>query len=488
MAYKNIRELMTLLEERGELKRIQYGADPYLEITEIADRVVKAGGPALLFENPKHAQFPLLINTFGSRERMALALGVGDSPDATRRAIQNISREYLKLIEQSGGLSLFDKVKMLPQLKTLADALPRTVGKAPCQEVVMDDPSFDPFPILTCWPEDGGPYITLPMVFTRDTATGALNCGMYRMQVYDSKTSGMHWQIHKDGARHHRQRQARCEPIPVAVALGGDPAVMFSSICPLPPDVNEMILAGLIRKKPVRMVKCKTNDLEVPAESEIVFEGYVDPDELRREGPFGDHTGYYSLADNYPVFHLTAVTHRRDAIYPATIVGRPPMEDCFMGEAVEQLFLPLMQKMLPEIEDAHMPFAGVFHNLMFLSIRKQYPGHARKVMNGIWGMGQAMTTKVIVVLDAGANLRDYGEVAWRTLNNIDPERDTQFILGPVDTLDHASRLVNYGSKVGIDATRKWPEEGFEREWPEELVMRPDIQKRVDDVWEDLNLL
>jgi len=481
MPFDNLRDFVADLERAGQLRRIRAEVDPRLEIAEIADRVVKRGGPALLFENPKGSRFPLLINAFGTRERMRRALGV--------ESIAAITADYLKLLEQGGGgeMSFFGKLKMLPQLKALADALPHTVSSGPCQEVVMRDPSFEPFPILTCWPGDGGPYITLPMVFTRDAESGALNCGMYRMQVFDATTSGMHWQIHKDGARHHRQRIAQGRRIEVAVALGGDPATIFASICPLPPDVNEMILAGLIRRKAVRMVKCRTCDLEVPAEAEIVFEGYVEPDERRREGPFGDHTGYYSLADDYPVFHLTCVTHRRDAIYPATIVGRPPMEDCFMGEAVEQLFLPVIQKIMPEVKDVHMPFAGVFHNMMLVSIDKRFPGHARKVMNGLWGMGQAMTTKVIVVFDKDTNIRDYGEAAWRALNNIDPERDTQFVLGPVDTLDHASRLPNFGSKAGIDATRKWPSEGFARDWPEEIRMDGEVKKRVDAMWGQLGL-
>lgn len=482
MAYENLREFVDELDRIGELKRIAQPVDPRFEITEIADRVVKAGGPALLFENPKDARFPLLINAFGTRDRMRRALGVDDT-----HTIQSISDDYLNLMERGPDLSFLEKLKMLPELKSIADSMPKTVTTAPCQEVEMDEPSFDPFPILTCWPDDGGPYITLPMVFTRDAESGMLNCGMYRMQIYDATTSGMHWQIHKDGARHHRQHRAKGERIDVSVAVGGDPAAIFSSICPLPPDVNEMILAGLVRRKAVRMVKCKTNDVLVPAESEIVFEGYVEADELRREGPFGDHTGYYSLADDYPVFHLTHVTHRRDAIYPATIVGRPPMEDCYMGEAVEQLFLPVMRKMLPEIVDVHMPFAGVFHNMMLVSIDKRFPGHARKVMNGVWGMGQAMTTKVIVVLDKDVDLRDYSEVAWRTLNNIDPERDTQFVMGPVDSLDHASRLLDFGSKVGIDATVKWKSEGFTREWPDEIVMSDDVKQRINAMWDSLEL-
>ena len=486
--YDNLGAFVAELERLGELKRISVPVDPHLEITEIADRVVKSGGPALLFEKPGDSPFPLLINAFGTRRRMARALGVEDgSPDEARSRIQALSQDYLKLMEQAGDLRLMDKLRLLPQLKSIADAMPQTVTRAACQEVVMENPSFDPFPILTCWPDDGGPYITLPMVFTRDAETGQHNCGMYRMQIYDSVTAGMHWQIHKDGARHHRQRVSEGKRIEVAVAVGADPATVFASICPLPPDVNEMILAGLIRRRAVRMVKCRTSDVMVPAESEIVFEGYVEPEETRLEGPFGDHTGYYSLAGQYPVFHLTAVTHRRNALYAATIVGRPPMEDCYMGEAVEQLFLPVMRKMLPEITDVHMPFAGVFHNMMLVAIDKRFPGHARKVMNGIWGMGQAMTTKVIIVLDKGVNLRDYEEVAWRTLNNIDPERDAQFVLGPVDTLDHASRLENFGSKVGIDATIKTPAEGFTRPWPDEVVMAPEVKAKIDGIWDSLGL-
>jgi 4-hydroxy-3-polyprenylbenzoate decarboxylase len=480
MRFENLRDFIAQLERDGELRRVRVPVSPVLEMTEIADRVVKQGGPALLFENPTSYKMPVLMNAMGTRKRMRLVLGTDE--------IENIAENYLSLLDRGGAATFFEKLKLLPRLKQIADAMPRTVRSAPCQETVMERPSFEPFPILKCWPGDGGPYITLPLVFTRDPETGRPNCGMYRMQIFDATTSGMHWQIHKGGAHHHRQAIARGERLPVSVAVGGDPVVTFASTCPLPPDVDEMMFAGLIRGRAVPMVKSLTNDILVPAESEIVFEGYVDPHEARLEGPFGDHTGFYSLADPYPVFHLTAVTHRRDPIYHATIVGRPPMEDCFMAEAIERLFLPVMRRLLPEIVDIHMPFEGVFHNLLLVSIRKRYPGHARKVMHGLWGLGQVATTKVLVVVDDDVNVRDVSEVAWKALNHIDPQRDLEFVLGPVDTLDHASRLPNFGSKVGIDATRKWPAEGFTRPWPDAIEMSPEVKRRVDEIWKDLNLV
>jgi len=479
MRFENLREFITHLEGEGELHRIRIPVSPRLEMTEIADRVVKQGGPALLFENVTGCKIPVLMNAMGTRRRMRMVLG--------REAISDITENFLSLLDRSEAPSFFDKLKMLPRLKEISDALPTVVHNAPCQEVVFDSPSFEPFPILTCWPGDGGPYITLPLVFTRDPETDRPNCGMYRMQIYDATTSGMHWQIHKGGAQHHQRAIARNERLPVSVAVGCDPVVTFTAACPLPPDTDEMLLAGLIRGRGVRLVKSRTNDILVPAESEIVFEGYVEPNERRREGPFGDHTGFYSLADDYPVFHLTCVTHRRDPIYHATVVGRPPMEDCFMGEAIERLFLPVLRRMLPEIVDIHMPFAGVFHNLLLVSIRKRYPGHARKVMHGLWGLGQATTTKVIVVVDDDVNIHDTEEAAWKALNHIDPQRDLEFVLGPIDTLDHASRLPNFGSKVGIDATRKWPGEGFARPWPDEIRMSPDVRKKVDGLWGQMNL-
>ena len=479
MRFDNLGEFISHLERNGELRRIRAPVSPRLEMTEIADRVVKQGGPALLFENPTGFKMPVLMNAMGTRRRMEMVLGT--------ETISDITENYLSLLDQNAAPSFLDKLKMLPRLKEISDALPTVIHSAPCQEAILDPPSFEPFPILTCWPGDGGPYLTLPMVFTRDPETGRPNCGMYRMQIYDATTSGMHWQIHKGGAQHHRKAMARGERLPVSVAVGCDPVVVFAAACPLPPDTDEMLLAGLIRGRGVRLVKSRTNDILIPAEAEIVFEGYVEPDERRREGPFGDHTGFYSLPEDFPVFHLTCVTHRRDPIYHATVVGRPPMEDCFMGEAIERLFLPVMRRLLPEIVDIHMPFAGVFHNLLFVSIRKSFPGHARKVMHGLWGLGQAMTTKVIVVVDEDVDVHDTEETAWKALNHIDPQRDMEFVLGPVDTLDHASRLPNFGSKVGIDATRKWPEEGFTRPWPDEIRMSQEVKTKINSLWEQLGL-
>jgi 4-hydroxy-3-polyprenylbenzoate decarboxylase len=364
------------------------------------------------------------------------------------------------------------------------------VTKAPCQEIVKTEGfSLFDYPVLQCWPEDGGRFITLPMVFSRNPETGKRNCGMYRMQIYDERTTGMHWQTHKQGAEHYRRLTAegKTTRMEVAVSIGCDPAAMYSAILPLPPDLDEMLIAGFLRGEGVEMVKCKTVDLEVPAESEIVLEGYVNLGELRTEGPFGDHTGFYSLADDYPVFHVTCITERRDPIYATTIVGPPPMEDFYMGKAIERIFLPLMRLQLPEVRDICMPAEGVFHNLILVAIRKSYPGHARKVMSAIWGLGQAMFSKCIVVVDEDVDVQNVREVAWKALNNIDPERDIQFTLGPVDSLDHASRFVNYGSKMGVDATRKWPGEGFTRPWPGVIAMTPDVKMRVDELWKKAGL-
>jgi 4-hydroxy-3-polyprenylbenzoate decarboxylase len=378
---------------------------------------------------------------------------------------------------------------MLPKLSEMGSFFPKTVGSGPCKQVIRREGfSLSEYPILQCWPQDGGRFITLPLVFTRNPDTGKRNCGMYRMQVYDDRTTGMHWQTHKQGAEHYRRLLAGgAKRMDVAVAIGADPATMYSAILPLPPDLDEMMIAGFLRGKPVEIVKCETVDLEVPAHAEIVLEGYVELNELRSEGPFGDHTGFYTLTDEYPVFHLTCITHRKDPIYAATIVGKPPMEDAWMGKAVERIFLPAMKMTIPEIVDIHLPVEGVFHNLMLVSIRKSYPGQARKVMSAIWGLGQAMFTKCIVVVDEDCDVQNVGEVVLRVANNIDPERDIQFTLGPVDSLDHASRLPNYGSKMGIDATRKWKAEGFERPWPAMIEMDSTTKARVDALWAKLGL-
>jgi 4-hydroxy-3-polyprenylbenzoate decarboxylase len=379
---------------------------------------------------------------------------------------------------------------MLPKLAEMGAIFPKTVSSGPCKEKVERDGfSLDRLPVLKCWPDDGGRFITLPMVFSKNPDTGKRNCGCYRLQIYDERTTGMHWQTHKQGAEHFRRARARGETkrMDVAVAIGADPATMYSAILPLPPDLDEMMIAGFIRGKPVEMVKCETSDLEVPANSEIVLEGYVELGELRTEGPFGDHTGFYSLEDEYPVFHVTCMTSRKDPVYATTIVGPPPMEDFYMGRAIERIFLPLMRLQLPEIRDVAMPAEGIFHNLILVSIRKSYAGHARKVMHAIWGLGQAMFSKVIVVVDEDVDVQNVREVAWKALNHIDPERDIQFTMGPVDSLDHASRLPNYGSKMGIDATRKWPGEGFARPWPGEIRMTLEVKQRVDELWKKAGL-
>lgn len=481
MAYNDLREFVSALERAGELKRVPFEVDPYLEITEFADRAVKNGGPALLFERPKGSSIPVLINAFASMRRMEIALQVESVDDVAARI-----SEFLEMRVPQG---LINKLKMLPKLAEVGSFFPKIVATGPCKEVIQHDGfSLRDLPVLHCWPLDGGPFITLPMVFSKNPLTGKRNCGMYRLQVYDDRTTGMHWQTHKQGAEHHRRllEQGR-KRMDVAVAIGCDPATMYSAILPLPPDLDEMMISGFLRGKPVEMVKCETSDIEVPANAEIVLEGYLELGEMRTEGPFGDHTGFYSLEDDYPVFHVTCVTRRRNPIYPTTIVGPPPMEDFYMGKAIERIFLPLMRMQLPEVRDICMPAEGVFHNLILVSIRKSYPGHARKVMHAIWGLGQAMFSKCIVVVDEDVNVQDVRETAWKALNNIDPQRDIEFVMGPVDSLDHASRLPNYGSKMGVDATRKWQAEGFTRPWPKVIRMDEAVQKRVDQLWKRAGL-
>ncbi|HHX41076.1 MAG TPA: menaquinone biosynthesis decarboxylase [Armatimonadetes bacterium] len=480
MAYRDLKEFVKVLRERGELKEIQAEVDPCLEITEITDRVVKRQGPALLFTNVKGHRWPVLINAFGTMERMALALGA--------ESIDALAAEIAELLEPRIPASLVGKLQMLPRLKVLADMATRTVTSAPCQEVVItDSPSLDLLPIIQCWPLDGGPYITLPLVITKHPERGTRNVGMYRLQKFDARTLGMHWQRHKGGATHYRVAEALGRRLEVAIALGPDPAVTYAATAPLPDEMDELMLAGYLRRRPVELVKCRTIDLEVPANAQIVLEGYVEPGERRREGPFGDHTGFYSLADDYPVFHLTAITHQRDPIYPTTVVGVPPMEDGPMGKATERLFLPLIRKSVPEIVDLNLPVEGAFHNLAIVSIEKRYPGHARKVMHAIWGLGQLMSTKIVVVVDQECNVQDLGEVIWRVGANLDPRRDVVLSEGPTDVLDHASQMPDWGGKLGLDATRKWLEEGHTREWPPEIVMSQEVKARVDAIWPKLGL-
>jgi 4-hydroxy-3-polyprenylbenzoate decarboxylase len=490
MPLDNLRDFVAAIERAGELVRVQRPVSVDKEITEIADRCMKApgGGPALVFERPvlrdgAPAPHPVAVNLFGSERRMALALGV--------ERLDEIGERIAALLETRVPESLRDKLALLPQLAEAAKYPPRPArGRAPCQEVVLERDGVDlgRFPVPICWPEDGGPYITLGGVITRDPATGTRNVGMYRVQVLGRNELALHWQRHKVGAAHWRAMAARGETMPVAIALGGDPASIYAASAPLPPAVDEFLFAGFLRKEPVRLARAVSVDLEVPAEAEIVLEGYVDPrEELVLEGPFGDHTGFYSLADYYPKMHVTAITRRAEPIWPHTIVGRPPMEDYWLGHATERIFLPLLRLTLPEIVDLHMPAEGVFHNLVFVSIDKQYPGQAYKVMNGLWGQGLMSLAKVIVVVDKDVNVRDPKEAWWVALNHIDPERDVRFTLGPVDVLDHASRSFTFGSKMGIDATRKWKEEGFTREWPTPIVMDAETKRKVDAMWRELGI-
>ncbi|MFY9528833.1 MAG: menaquinone biosynthesis decarboxylase [Candidatus Acidiferrales bacterium] len=482
VAYRDLRGFLSRLEKEGELRRVDAEVDPVLEVTEITDRVTKAGGPALLFENPRGSRVPLAINLLGSERRVNLALEVVRLEDVAERI-----ESFLDFQSPQG---LFDKLKMLPKLAELGSFFPKSVKSGACKEVIRKDGfSLFEFPVLKCWPLDGGRYITWPMVITRNPETGKRNVGCYRMQVFDERTTAMHWQTQKHGAEHFRSMVAKGGngKLEVAVAIGSDPATALAGILPVPPDLDEFMFAGFLRREPVEMVPCETVELEVPSNSEIVLEGYVDVKELRTEGPFGDHTGFYSLEGEYPVFHITCVTHREKPIYLTTIVGPPPQEDFFMGHAVERIFLPVMKMQYPEIVDVAMPAEGIFQNLMIVSIRKSYPGHARKIMNAIWSLGQAMFTKVVVVVDHDVNVQDFREVAWKTLCAIDPERDVQFVLGPVDTLDHAARRQDFGSKMGIDATRKWATEGYTGRWPGEIKMDENTKKSVDKMWQRLRL-
>ena len=487
MAYSSLGEFIQRLDKAGELRRIKTSLSPVLEITEIADRVMKmpGGGPALLFENVQGSKFPLAINLMGSRKRMSWALGADD--------LEDIAAEIAALTKLPSDIppTLLGKLSLLPQLASLGKISPKLISSvtAPCQEVVKigDEANLDDLPILTCWPDDGGPYITLPLVFTKDEGTGKRNVGMYRIQKQGPRETGMHWQRHKVGSRHYANFEAKGRDIPVAIVLGGDPAIIYSATAPLPDEIDEMVFAGFLRKKPVELVKCKTIDMEVPADAEFVIEGIVPAGLRRREGPFGDHTGYYSLADNYPVLQVTAITHRRNAVYPCTIVGPPPMEDKYIGLATERLFLPLARLMVPEMIDYHLPAEGAFHNLALVRIKKRYPGHAFKVMHALWGLGQMMFTKCIVVVDEDVDVQNPGEVVWRTFANVDPERDITFVKGPIDVLDHASPLMAFGTKMGVDATRKWPDEGFTREWPDVLTMPTEIKAKVDKLWKDLGI-
>lgn len=514
MAYRDFQHFLECLQTEGELKVINEPVSPYLEITEIADRVMKKGGPALLFNkvvgrehrlgtpNPKSAvmghpsihesgrfsgsveyAMPVAINTMGSRKRMSMALSCNDLEEHAERI-----RSLLKPELPKGKL---EALKMLPRLfGELKGAMPKSVSTGICQEVVMmgDDVDLTKLPALTCWPEDGGPYVTLPLVFTYDPETGKRNVGMYRVQLYDRKTCGMHWQMHKTGMRHMEAAAEQRRNIEVAIVLGGDPSVTFSAISPLPPGIDELMFAGFLRKESVETVACKTIDMRVPADAEIVIEGTIDPAERRLEGPFGDHTGYYSLAGEFPVLHVKCVTMRKKPVWPATIVGVPPMEDGWMGKAVERIFLPMVQLTVPEIVDMNLPVEACFHNIAFVSIKKKYPGHAYKVMSAVWGLGQLAFTKMVYIFDEDCNVQDLDEVLFRIGANCDPARDVQVVRGPVDQLDHASLAEGFGGKIGFDCTHKWAgENGFSRDYPKLIKMSDDVVSHVDSIWDRLGL-
>ncbi len=490
MSLDTISQFLSAIDRAGELVRISEPVRARLEICEIADRVMKqpGGGKALYFENVildngERSQYPVVINLFGSMRRICLALGVDNLDDVGERITEMLD---LKVPE-----GLIGKLAMLPRLLEIGKFPPRVKGGKPaCQEIVLkgDDVDLSKLPIITCWPDDGGPYITLPMVISKDPKRGIRNVGMYRVQVLGPRTLAMHWQRHKVGAAHWREMAEKREKMSVVIAIGGDPASVYSASAPLPPTIDEFLFAGFLRKTPVHLAKAVTSELEVPGDAEFVIEGYIDPaEDLVVEGPFGDHTGFYSEADLYPRVHVTALTMRRNPVYATTIVGRPPMEDYYLGHATERIFLPLLKLTIPEIVDYHMPAEGIFHNLVFVSIDKQYPGQAYKVMNALWGQGLMALAKVIVVLDKDVNVRNVQEAWWVALNHIDPERDVRFSMGPIDVLDHSSRAFTYGSKMGIDATRKWPEEGFTRNWPKVIEMDGETKQRVDAMWSRLGL-
>ncbi len=481
MAYTSLEEFVKALNRAGELKRIKTTVSPDLEISEITDRVSKAGGPALLFEKVEGSRMPLLINTYGSYQRMAMALGVEN--------LSQIASEIEAMIKLEAPDSLLDKMKILRLLSQLANFPPKTVKRGACQDVVLTDEeaSLDVLPLIKCWPLDADRYITLPQVFTHSLKTGQRNVGTYRLQKLTPYTLAMHWQIHHDGAAHYREYQQAGQQMPVAIALGGDPVMSYIGTAPLPSGIDELLFAGFLRKANVEMVPAKTIDMLVPADADIVIEGYIEPGETCTEGPFGDHTGFYSLADEYPLLHITAITHRKNPIYQTIIVGKPPMEDCYMGKATERIFMPLIKTQLPELVDMNLPLFGVFHNFALISIDKRYPYQAKKMMHSFWGLGQLMFSKIIIVVDKEVDVQNVEEVLFYVGSNVDPKRDVTIVEGPVDVLDHASPLMGAGSKMGIDATTKWPEEGYQREWPEEIRMSDEVIKLVNEKWKKYGL-
>jgi 4-hydroxy-3-polyprenylbenzoate decarboxylase len=474
--HHDLTDFLSDLEKRTLLTRVQEPVSPDLEIAAVTDLACKSpgGGPALLFTRPAGFGIPVATNVFGSLERMCLALGV--------KTLDDLAREIDELMTPKMPGGLLDAVRMMPLVSRLSDLMPKTVRDGPCQEVVRRDGTLDEFPILKCWPGDGGKYITFPLVITKDPETGVRNIGAYRMQVFDGRTTAMHWQRHKGGAQHYRVAERLGRRLEVAVALSPTPVLAYAATAPMPEGLDELLLAGFLSRRRIELVKAVSVDLEVPASAHIVLEGYVEPGERRREGPFGDHTGFYSLADDFPVFHIQCITHRRNPTYLTTVVGIPPQEDYFLGKASERIFLPVIRKTVPEIVDMYFPAEGIFHNLVIVSVDKRYPGHARKIMNAFWGLGQLMFSKIIVVVDKDVNVQDVREVAWIVGTHVDPERDIQFTRGPLDDLENASDLPAYGSKMGIDATRKWASEGFTREWPTRVVTSEDAGKKALHVW------
>jgi 4-hydroxy-3-polyprenylbenzoate decarboxylase len=477
--FKDLNQFISALDSERELAHITDPVDPNLEICAVTDRVSKSpgGGPGLLFHRPTGHDVPVAVNLFGSMKRICLALGVN--------TLDDLARQIDEMASPKIPAGMLDALKLLPMVNRLRDLMPKTVSSAPCQEVVRRNGTLDELPILKCWPEDGGRYITFPLVFTKDPETGMRNVGTYRMQVFDGRSTGMHWQRHKGGAQHYRVAERLGRRMPVAVALGPDPALAYSATAPMPEGLDELMLAGFLRRERVELVKCVTVDMEVPASAQIVLEGYVEPGERRREGPFGDHTGFYSHPDDYPVFHVTCITHRNNPIYLTTVVGIPPMEDYYLGKASERIFLPLIRKTLPEIVDMHFPASGIFHNIVIISIDKRYPGHARKIMNAVWGLGQLMFSKTVIVVDKDVDVQNEAEVAWIVGTHYDPERDVQFTRGPVDDLEDASDLAAFGSKMGIDATRKWESEGFSRPWPRKIATTEAAGRKAREQWDKI---
>ena len=474
MATRDLRSWLDLLRREGELIEVEAEVDPHLEITEIVDRTVKSGGPALLFKRVAGSQLPLLINQFGTEKRMSMAFG--------RPSLDHVGRAIADVLEMQPPEGLVEKVKGLGKLKRLADSAPKSVRRGVCQQTVLE-PDLHLLPIQHCWPDDPAPFITLPAVITHDPRTGRRNVGMYRMQKIDARTTYMHWQIHKDGASDWRDMDGRLE---IAVALGLDPVTAYSASAPLPKHLDEFMLAGFLRGEPVELVRAKTVDVQVPAQAEIILEGYIEPGEVGIEGPFGDHTGYYSPPEPFPMFHLTAMTMRSDAIYPSIVVGVPPAEDAWLGKATERIFLPAVRTTVPEIVDYDLPVAGAFHNCVLVSVRKAFPGHARKVMHAIWGLGMLSLSKSVVVVDDFVDVHDYESVFFHVCANVDPKRDLLLSEGPLDQLDHAAASHCFGGKLGIDATHKWESEGA-RPWPDRIVMSDEVRALVDRRWDEYGI-